>query len=526
MTNKIHKEVSGQSRPGRVRPSSAGVKTYRIPPEVVFVTKTLKNKGFLAYPVGGCVRDLLIGRKPKDWDVTTNAKPEEIVKIFPDTFYENEFGTVGVVSEHPTDETLKVVEVTPFRLEGPYSDGRRPDTVEWSGKLEDDLSRRDFTVNAIALDVQGETGEGAGPAATYHGTVIDLHGGRDDLRDEVIRSVGEPDRRFGEDFLRILRGIRLVSELRFSIEKHTLEEMKKNASGLKKIAKERVRDEFLRIIMSDSPEVGLRLAHSLSVLPHILPELMAGAGIAQNKAHSYDVFEHTLKTLQYGAKKGFPLVVRLSALFHDLGKPATRRWSAEKKDWTFYGHDVVGERISKTALQRLRFPSDVIEKVTRLVRWHMFFSDTEVITHAAVRRLLMNVGKENVWDLMDLRVCDRIGTGRPKESPYRLRKYKAMIEEVMRDPISVSMLKIKGGRIMEITGLEAGPAIGHILHALLEEVLDDPKKNTSEYLEEKALELSQLSQKELLELGQRGKSKRIGEEEKIVKEIRGKYWVK
>jgi len=482
-----------------------------VPSEVLRVAKTLESNGFEAYLVGGCVRDLLIGRKPNDWDITTNAIPEKITAIFPNTFYENEYGTVGVVNEGVEDETLKVIEVTPYRLEGGYSDKRRPDSVEWSSKLEDDLRRRDFTINAIALKLPS--------------TIVDLFEGEEDLKNRTVRSVGEPEARFNEDALRMLRAIRIAVELDFTLDPKTQNAIAFNAKHLKEMAPERIRDEFIRIVMSPRPHIGLILSHKLGLLGHIVPELEEGIGVAQNKAHSYDVFEHILRTVEHAAKKEFTLETRLAALFHDIGKPATRRWSEEKKDWTFYGHDVVGAKMAAKIMARLAFPKKTAENIVALVRWHMFFSDTEQITHSAVRRMVARVGTENIWHLMDVRTCDRIGTGRPKESPYRLRKYHAMIDEVMRDPLSVGMLKISGGRIMELCGIEPGPKIGHILHALLEEVLDEPGKNTKEYLEKRVLELNQLSEKELVAIGTKAKQAKEKQEEKTLKEIRKKHWV-
>ena len=486
--------------------------TFAIPKEIATVARTLEDRGFEAYFIGGCVRDLLIGRKPKDWDITTNAKPEEISTAFSNSFYENEYGTVGVVNDEIEDETLKIVEVTPYRLEGGYSDKRRPDSVTWSSKLEDDLKRRDFTINAIALSLEGE--------------IVDPFEGQIDIKKKTIRTVGEPYARFNEDALRMLRAIRIAVELDFTIDPKTQEAIAVNAKHIKEIAGERIRDEFTRIIMSTKPHIGLILSQKLGLLKHIAPELEEGIGVAQNKAHSFDVFEHILRTVEHSAKKGFTLETRLAALFHDIGKPATRRWSEEKKDWTFYGHDMAGAKKTAKIMARLAFPKKLIETVTILVRWHMFFSDTELITHSAVRRIVNRVGKENIWNLMDVRTCDRIGTGRPKESPYRLRKYHSMVDEVMRDPLSVSMLKINGGRIIEITKLTPGPKIGYILHTLLEEVLDDPKKNTAEYLEKRAMELCLLSEKELEKMGKQGKEIKEKAEEKTLSEIRKKHWVK
>lgn len=484
---------------------------FAIPEEIATVAKTLESKGFEAYLIGGCVRDLLLRKKPRDWDITTNATPEEIQKVFKNSFYENEFGTVGVVTENTDDETLKIVEVTPYRLEGAYSDKRRPDTVAFSGKLEDDLKRRDFTINAIALKLPHE--------------LVDLFKGQTDLEKKTVRTVGEPRARFEEDALRMLRAIRIAVELDFTIDPGTQNAIAANAKHLKEMAAERIRDEFIRIIQSGKPHIGLILSHKLGLLKYIAPELEEGIGVAQNKAHSFDVFEHTLRTIEHAAKKNFSLETRLAALFHDIGKPTTRRWSEEKKDWTFYGHDVVGAKIAAKIMARLAFQKKTIETVNKLVRWHMFFSDTEKITHGAVRRIVARVGKENIWQLMDVRTADRIGTGRPKEHPYRLRKYHAMIDEVLRDPLSVGTLAIKGGRVMEVTGLTPGPHIGYILHALLEEVLDDPGRNSVEYLEKRAVELAKLPEKELKVLGEQGKETKTKEEEKSIQEIRKRHWV-
>lgn len=502
---------------------------FEVPQEVAEVAETIEKAGFEAHLVGGCVRDLLIGRKPTDWDITTNAKPEEIQKLFKETFYENEYGTVGVVTASE-DPTLKVVEVTPYRLEGAYSDKRRPDSVSFSKNLEDDLKRRDFTINAIALKIEPTVKVikdiSKGQNKNHKGHITDPYKGQEDIKKGLIKTVGDPFERFSEDGLRLLRAVRIAAELGFTIENETADAIFKNNALLKEIAGERTRDEFTKIVMSNRPMEGVLLCSKLGLLKHFIPELETAFHVKQNKAHSFDVGEHLLRTVAHGAKKEFPLEVRLASLFHDISKPETRRWSEEKKDWTFYGHDVIGARVAAKILERLKFPMKLTEKVTKLVRWHMFFSDTEIITHSAVRRLLMNVGKENIWDLMNVRACDRIGTGRPKESPYRLRKYHSLIEEVMHDPITVGMLKIKGGEVIEIAKIQPSQKIGFILHALLEEVLEDPKKNTKEYLSQRTIELSALSDKELEKLGKQGKEKRLETEEGRVSEIRGKYWVK
>ena len=486
---------------------------YAIPQEVSQVTQTLQKAGFEAYLVGGCVRDIISGKKPKDWDVTTNAKPDQITSLFPKTFYENDYGTVGVVNENTDDETLKIVEVTPYRIEGVYSDKRRPDQVTFTEKIEDDLKRRDFTVNAIAYDIS-------------KGQIIDPYKGQEDIKDKTIKTVGVPHDRFSEDALRILRAVRLSVELGFTINKDTADAIKKESAGLEEIAKERIRDEFIKIINSPSPMIGIILAQKLGILKYVVPELEAGIDLEQNGDHIYSVWEHNLRALQHSADRGWPLHVKLAALLHDVSKPETRRWSKENDDWTFYGHDVVGGRVSREILKRLKFPGEIVETVSKLVRYHLFFSDVEKITLSAVRRIVKNVGPEHVWDLMKVRACDRIGMGRPKETPYRLRKYESMIEEAMRSPTSVGMLKIDGARIIDVTHETPGPRIGFILHALLEEVLDDPTLNTGEYLEKRTLELAKLPDVELKKLGEKGKEKKEEKEAQEIEEIRKRHWVK
>ncbi len=485
--------------------------SFPIPKEVSRVTKALEKANFKAFLVGGCVRDLLLGKKPKDWDITTDATPEQIIALFPDTFYENTFGTVGVVNrKEGVDESLKVIEVTPFRLEAEYSDGRRPDNVTFSKNIEDDLKRRDFTFNAIALSATGE--------------VVDLFGGQEDLKNRLIRAVGNADERFKEDALRIMRAVRIATEHGFSIEKDTEAAIRADVSMLKNISQERIRDEFNRILMSAEPMKGIIMAQNMGIMKYVVPELEQSIGVEQNQAHAYTVWEHLLRSLQHAADKKWPLEIRIAALFHDVSKPETRR-AGPKGEWTFYGHEVVGSRVTKKILERLKYSNDIIEKVTKLVRWHMFFSDTEQISLSAVRRMVNNVGKEHIWDLMNVRVCDRIGTGRPKGNPYRLRKYHSMIEEALRDPISVGMLRIDGNILIKELGLVPGPKIGFILHALLEEVLEDPKLNTAEYLKNTAEKLSKLPEDELQKLGMEGKETRAKADEEVIAEIRKKHWV-
>jgi poly(A) polymerase/tRNA nucleotidyltransferase (CCA-adding enzyme) len=498
-----------------------------IPEIIKDIVSALLRAGFEAFLVGGCVRDLLLDKKPKDWDITTNANPEQIQALFPKTVYENKFGTVAVITDSD-DETLKVVEITPYRLESKYTDKRHPDEVSFTCNLEDDLKRRDFTINAMALSVS-KGSKGNPWNWNFQGLpleIIDLFDGKNDLKNKVIRAVGEPERRFDEDGLRILRAIRLATELGFDVSHETQEAIKKQAHLLEIIAKERIKDEFVKIIMSDNPVSGVKMAQELGILRFIVPELEQGIGIEQNKSHKYKVWEHNLASLEHTANKKWSLEIRLAALFHDIGKPASRRWSEEKKDWTFYGHDIIGAKMTFRIMERLRFSKKITELVAKLVRYHLFFSDTEKITLSAVRRTVRNVGPENIWDLMKVRFSDRIGMARPKETPYRLRKYEAMIEEVMRSPLSVGMLKIDGNRLMELLKIPAGPKIGQILHILLDEILDDNGKNTEIWLETRTKELGRLGDAELKKLGDKAKNKKDDIESGEISHIRQKWGVK
>ncbi len=481
-----------------------------IPKEVQYVADTLEGAGFEAYLVGGCVRDLLIGKTPKDWDITTNAHPSDIEGLFTETYINNDFGTVGVVNEETLDPTLKVVEVTPYRTESEYTNARHPDKVEFGVSLEEDLERRDFTVNAIAYRLKDEK-------------IVDIYGGKEDLAKKRLRAVGKASERFAEDALRMMRAVRFAVELGFVIDSETMTAIGENAANLGRISKERIRDEFVKILESKQPMQGIIFLEKLGLLTYVAPDLLRGIGIEQNQAHAFDVYEHLLRTMQHAADKDWDFDIRLAGLFHDISKPETRRWSKEKNDWTFHGHEVVGAKVAKKALLDLKFPREKIDRVVTLIRWHMFFSDPAQITLSAVRRTIANVGQENIWDLLKLRRCDRIGTGRPKEQPFRLRKYTAMVEEALRDPISVKMLKIDGSRIMEITSEKPGPKLGNTLSALLEEVLDDPAKNTPEYMEKRAIELMKLPGDELVTLGEAGRLKREREEAAEIAELQKKH---
>ncbi|MCL4405946.1 MAG: HD domain-containing protein [Patescibacteria group bacterium] len=484
-----------------------------IPEEVNAVISRLEKAGFEAYVVGGSVRDFLLRKKPKDWDVATNAKPEEMQELFKDSIYENTFGTVGIKTESD-DPALKIVEATTFRIEGRYSDKRHPDEVKFAKTIEEDLSRRDFTVNALALAVIKKKADG----------VIDPFGGETDLKKKIIRTVGDPDKRFEEDALRLMRAVRFSAELGFEIEEKTLAAVSKNADLLKSVSEERIRDEFEKIIMTERAAEGVELLEAVGLLRYVVPELREGIGVGQNKHHVFSIWEHSVKSLDYAAKKNYSLEVRLAALLHDIGKPDTKR--GEGPDSTFYNHEVVGAKIAKKIMERLKFSKKTADYVVHLVRHHLFYYNVDEVTAAGVRRFLARVGAENVDDLLKLREADRIGSGVPKAVPYKTRHLLFMIDKVRRDPISPKMVKLNGNDLMEALGLEPGPRIGWILNILLEEVLDDPKLNNKSELEKRAAELNDLSDKELLAMAAKAKTAKQEFEEGVEEEIKRKHYVK
>ena len=487
----------------------------KIPEEVKITLETLVKAGYEAYLVGGCVRDLLRENPPaggpKDWDIATNAKPEKIQKVFPNSFYENEYGTIGVKTGSD-DPTLAVIEITPYRLEEKYSDKRHPDAVRFTNKLEDDLKRRDFTINAIALDLAKAD------------SPVDLFGGQDDLKNKVIRTVGTPEERFDEDALRLLRAIRFAAELDFTIEDKTRSAIQKKKGLLELISKERIREEVVKIIESDRAMKGFELMHELEILKYIMPEVEEGWKVGQNKHHIYTVWEHNMRAMDYAVKNKWSLEVRIAALLHDVGKPRSKR--GEGSDSTFYGHEIIGARMVVQMLSRLKFPKSFTEKVAKLVRYHLFYYNVDEVTESSVRRLLRRVGPEDMDDLIKVRMCDRIGSGVPKAEPYKLRHFRFMVEKLQRDPISVKMLKVNGEDVMKICTISPSLRVGAILGILLEDVLDDPKLNTRKYLEDRTKKLCGFSDNELKKLADSATQKKVGLEEEAVGAIKQKYWVK
>jgi len=495
-----------------------------IPQNVVLVANQLKKAGFEAFLVGGCVRDWLLGKNPRDWDIATNAKPQEVQKIFPNSVYENIFGTVGVKMPSLLQEgKSEVIEVTTYRIETKYSDKRHPDEVRFAKTLQEDLSRRDFTINAMAMDLIDQK-----TVSKEAIQVIDYFGGQKDLKNRIVRAVGKAEERFDEDALRMMRAIRFVSELgekgkTWKIEPQTLKAIKLKAVNLKYISKERIRDELEKIFRSNFPAQGVDLLVKTGLMQFVIPEVMETVGVKQNRHHYFGpfntVYAHMLASLEKCPSS--KLEVRLAAFLHDIGKPKTKR--GQGIEATFHGHEYLGARMTERILRRLKFPRKVIEKTVLLVKNHMFYYNVDEVGEAGVRRIIKKVGLENINDLIDVRIGDRLGSGVPKAVPYKLRHFRFMVDKLSQDPISVKQLKIDGNDLIDELKMKPGPKIGAILEILLAEVIENPKINQREILLEKARDLSQEKLEQLRILAQ----KRIKEEkEKEEKALKSKHWVK
>jgi len=470
-------------------------------------------------------------KPPNDWDIATAARPEEIQKLFPDSVYENQFGTVLIKTES-SDSSLKVIETTTFRQERKYSDKRHPDKIKFARTIKEDLKRRDFTINAIALTFKDKEltykrskGNYNFPDSSYE--IIDPFDGQKDLKSKLIRTVGNPKERFSEDALRLMRAIRFACQLDFQIEEKTLQAITKHASLLQYIAPERIRDEFIKIIQTPQATKGILLLQETNLLHQFLPELEKGINVTQNKHHIYTVWEHLWRSLDYAVQKNYCLEVRLAALLHDIGKPYVK--IGEGKNATFYNHEAKGAYLAKKIFSRLHFPNRQAEKIVRLIRYHGFVYDPEITTDAAIRRLLKKVGSENITVLAQVRESDRIGSGCPKAIPFRLRHFLFRIEKVSKqlkgEEPSLKMLALNGNDIIKILKIDPSPQIGTLLNILLEEVLDDPEKNKKSYLEKRVQELNKLSKKEIAELNQKAKQKYENLLEEREEEIKKKYHV-
>jgi poly(A) polymerase/tRNA nucleotidyltransferase (CCA-adding enzyme) len=443
------------------------------------------------YLVGGKVRDILLERESNDYDfVVRNVKGQDLEKFLAKegnvNFVGKSFGVFKFVPKKYQGQ--EEIDIALPRTEQSFMTGGYKDfdvQTDPQLSLEKDLQRRDFTINAMALNIS--TGE-----------LIDPFDGLTDLQNKTIKTVGEPKARFSEDYTRLIRAIRFSTQLYFKIDQPTYLAIQNLAPKITSMATERLTEEFTKIIMSPNAEFGLQLLQKSNLLRYYLPELEQGVGVSQNRSHIYSVFTHNVKSLGFAAQRNYNLNVRLAALFHDIAKPQVK--AGEGPDSTFYNHDIVGAKITKKILQRLKYPNEVVDKVSHLVRHHMFFYSLGDITDAAVRRLLARVGKENIEEIIQVRICDRLGMGRPKAKPYKLIDLERRLHEVQLDPISVKMLKIDGNELMKLLKIKPGPKIGLLLNALLAEVLEDPQKNTKAWLTKKLKELNKLTELELKDL--------------------------
>ena len=421
-----------------------------VPDQVSEILAKFEEAGYEIYIVGGVVRDAMLGRPLTDWDFTTNATPEEILKVVGEEgFYDNKYGTVGV-----RNGDKRPLEITTYRIEHGYSDSRHPDKVTWGKSLHEDLARRDFTINAMALTAGME--------------IVDPFGGQTDVKDKLIRAVGNAQERFSEDALRMMRAIRIGAQLGFTIEQATLEAIQAQAGTIEQVSAERIKDELFKLLASDYPADGYKLLRGAGLGEQILPEMDSTFKVEQKspgRHHIYDVGTHSVESLRFCVS--LDPVTRLATLIHDVGKVKTQRVYPDGRI-TFYNHEMESARIAENIASRLRFSNEEKDKFVRLVRWHQF-TVNEDQTDSAIRRILKNVGLSNMPDMLALRVADRLGGG-ARATSWRLEDFKKKLLEVQKQPFSIQDLKINGLDVMKIKKLKPGPKVGKYLEALFAEV--------------------------------------------------------
>ncbi|MGK3996611.1 CCA tRNA nucleotidyltransferase [Sorangium sp. So ce1024] len=443
-----------------------------VPEDVLGICRRLRERGKRGWIVGGCVRDLLRGEPAKDWDVATDARPDEVVasfrKVIPTGI---QHGTVTVLVRGVP------YEVTTLRGDGTYTDGRRPDKVEFVDDITADLARRDFTMNAIALD-------------PVDGHLIDPFGGRKDLEAKVIRAVGDPNERFAEDGLRVLRAARFAATLEGSIEPETERAMgtARSHQTFRCVSAERVRDEWLKAMRARRPSVAFEIMRRTELLAITCPEMIESVGCEQNRWHAYDVWGHAMACLD--ACKPEP-ILRVAALMHDIGKPRTRAFSEKTRDYTFYEHERVGAEMAEPILTRLRFSNDERARIVALIRHHLICYD-ESWTDAAVRRWLRRVTPALAPDLYEIGFADALGKGRDaSEDIASIGRLRERVEAMLAAgaALSVKDLAVNGSVLMKELGIPPGRLVGEILERLVELVTEEPEANTRERLLEAAREL-------------------------------------
>ena len=441
-----------------------------IPDDVNFIIKTLNDAGFEAYAVGGCVRDSVLGREPNDWDITTSAKPEEVKKLFKVTIDTGiQHGTVTVRLHKQS------YEVTTYRIDGEYSDHRRPDGVTFTSELKEDLLRRDFTINAMA--------------ASEESGIVDIYGGMQDLENKVIRCVGDPDKRFDEDALRIMRAVRFAAQLGFDIDEESKEAAKRHVEDLRQVSAERIQVELTKLLISPHPEKIL-IMYELGITSVILPEFDRMMETEQNNPyHIYDVGRHTIEVMKRVAPEK---KMRYAALLHDIGKPDCRTTDEARGIDHFKGHAELGEGMAEKVLKRLKMDNETIKDVKTLVRWHDF-GIHEAVTKKSVRRMMSRMGEEYVDRLIEIKIADMEGHSdyRLAERQEELSQFISYCKEIREEgaALKISDLKVNGQILMD-AGIPEGRELGRVLKELLDEVLDEPEKNEQEYLVSRAKELA------------------------------------
>jgi len=435
---------------------------FKLPKFILKFDRVFRENGFTCYLVGGAVRSLVSGHPLTDYDFATDAKPEDVRKLFKSVIPTGiKHGTVTVLFESHS------LEVTTFRIEGSYSNARHPDHITFTASLFEDLQRRDFTINSMAISIS-------------EGTLVDPHHGQADLKRGIIRAIGNPVDRFHEDGLRLMRACRFSAQLEFTIEEKTFNGMLQTIDTIKFVSAERIRDELKKILESKRPSVGLKAMHDTGLLAYVIPELEWCVGVPQGGYHIFDVFEHSLLSCD-GAPREKPMV-RLAALLHDIGKAETINKKAES-EYTFYRHEIIGEEKSHSIMRSLKFSKEEEAKVCLLIRHHMF-NYTEDWSDGAIRRFIAKVGTDNLEDLFDLRLADQYGLQGRKPKTDTLASFRFRIKRILEkeDALSIKDLDIDGHILHKEAGIPFGPDMGRILEQLLETVMDDPDLNRKEDL--------------------------------------------
>lgn len=436
---------------------------YKFPVAVYDICSILKDRGFQAYVVGGACRDLILGREPHDYDIATNALPEQVQAIFPKTLdLGAHFGTITVMMGG------EGYEVTTYRNDGDYSDGRRPDGVVFAKTIEEDLSRRDFTMNAIAID-------------PINGTVVDPFGGEKDINAKLIRTVGDPMERFNEDGLRCMRAVRFMCQLGFRPDIHTLMAIPQCIETFKKVSIERVRDEFMKILQSPRPISGVSQLGSCRLLQEIMPELISTMGIVQNSYHKFDVYGHIMMTVEAA-----PRSLRLTALLHDIGKPLVQAPKRNKPgEYSFIGHEKASADMANRIMRKMKFSNEERNRVVHLIESHDAFMQWRQMKDSTLRKAIARIGGiDNLNDILALRLADMIGQGVHEDPQHEVGCLRDKVKELLAGGVVFTPkdLALSGQEIMDYLEIEPGEQVGNLIKELIKRTHSNPTINTKEGL--------------------------------------------